>query len=73
MRELTTFESNQVNGGTDAIQAARNMCTRGNLPADTKVTITVQVGSSLGAGSTNTNNATTVTVETTCGALTKTN
>lgn len=71
MRELTVTEMANVSGGTDAVQAAANLCRNNNLPADTKVTITVSAGGSLGAGSTNTTNQTTVTIETTCGELTK--
>lgn len=67
MRELTVNELDFVSGGTDAVEAARNMCR--NLPDNTKVTITVNVGGSVGMGSTNTTNSTTVSVETTCGAL----
>lgn len=71
MREITANEVENVCGGTNAVEAAKNVCTSNNLPANTKVTITITVGGSVGMGSTNTTTGTTVTVETTCGELTK--
>ena len=71
MRELTANEVHNVSGGTTAAQAAANVCRANNLPADTKVTITITTGGSLGMGSTSASAQTTVTIETTCGDLTK--
>lgn len=73
MRELSKNEIINVSGGADAVQAAANMCRTNNLAPSTKVTISITVGGSIGAGSTNTTNQTVVTIETTCGALTKKN
>lgn len=70
MRSLATVEMNNVSGGDGAIEAAKNICTSNNLPADTKVTITTTVGSSAGLNSTHVNATTTTSIETTCGALT---
>lgn len=39
------------------------------LPASTAVSITITTGGSIGAGSTNTTTGSTITLETTCGAL----
>jgi hypothetical protein len=69
MRELMMNETNNVAGGTGAFDASRNTCRNNNLPANTRVTITVSGGGSVGSGSTFTSNGITTTYETTCGEL----
>lgn len=71
MRALNVVEMKKVSGGTDAVQAARNVCTSNNLPADTKVIITITAGTEAGAIGISTSTDTTITIETTCGEITK--
>lgn len=70
MRELTIGEVSLVAGGTDSVSAARNICRNNNLPANTAVTITMGTSANLGAGGSGTGVSQSVTIETTCGALT---
>lgn len=79
MRELTVMEMDMVaaadgDGGSAsaAVDSARNVCQNNGLPDSTKVTISWEVGGSIGIGTTNTSNATTIEVETTCGELAET-
>lgn len=67
MRQLDSVEISAVSGGTNAVQAATNVCR--SLPASTTVSISISTGGSIGAGSTNTTTGSTITFETTCGAL----
>jgi hypothetical protein len=71
MRELMMNDVNSVAGGTDAAQAATNVCRNNNLPASTPVTITMTVGGNLSAFGSGTATSTTITIETTCGDLVK--
>jgi len=70
MRELMIGEMSLVAGGTDSVSAARNVCSNNNLPANTAVTITMGTSANLGAGGSGTGVSQSVTIETTCGALT---
>lgn len=71
MRELMMNDVNSVSGGTDAAQAATNVCRNNNLPASTPVTITITASGTLGVLGSSAENSTTITIETTCGDLVK--
>jgi hypothetical protein len=71
MRLVSELELVKVSGGTDAVQAAKNVCTQNKLPADTKITITITSGTDIGALGIGTDTETTIEIETTCGDLTK--
>lgn len=71
MRTIIDSELLSISGGTDAVQAAKNVCTQNNLPADTKITITISSGTEAGAIGVSVDTDTTIEIETTCGNLVK--